>query len=88
MYKANDIVEYEGNLGRVFSYDKITHSVHVLFRVNDHTWKVEKCDEFFCKHVQTYMWGIEYAFRIRYQKANRTPVLKPVNADEDCVMDI
>jgi hypothetical protein len=88
MYKANDIVEYEGKLGRVFGYDNITHSVHVLFRVNDHTWKVEKCDEFFCKRVQTYIWGIEYALRIKYQKATRTPNLAPMVADDDHIMEM
>lgn len=81
MYKLNDIVEYDGVLGRVFSYDKITHSVHVLFRVNDHTWKVEKCDEFFCKHIQKYMWSVDTAFCIKYQKMHRTPQLGPDEGD-------
>lgn len=89
MYKANDIVEYNGRLGRVFGYDKITHSVHVLFRENDYTWKVERCDEFFCKHIQTYMWGIENALRIKYQKASRTPKLEPLTVDDgDYIMKI
>ncbi len=87
MYKLNDIVEYEGVLGRVFSYDKITHSVYVLFRLNDHTWKVEKCDEFFCKHVQKYMWGVETALCIKYQRLQRTPNLVPLNSDLE-LMDI
>lgn len=83
MYKPNDLIEYnESKLGRVLYHDTLTHVIHVMFRENDFTWKVEKCDEFFCKPSYVYCWGLETAFCVKYQRSHRTPNLVPMRATD------
>ena len=88
MYLANQIVEYHGRHGRVIYHDRLSHTVHVLFRVNTYTWKIEKCDEFLCRLTQMFLWGIESAFSIRHRMRIRTPQLAPMNADTDYFMEL
>lgn len=89
MYQPNQIVEFNGRYGRVMFHDPITYNVHVMFRVNDNTWKIEKCDQFFCKPAQVFLWSIERAFSTKYLRKTRTPQLKPVRVtDEDYIMEI
>lgn len=89
MYQPNQIVEYYGRYGRVMFHDRTKHNVHVLFRVNDNTWKVEKCNDFFCKPAQVFLWTIESAFHTRYFRNTRTPQFRPARVVvEDFVMEL
>jgi hypothetical protein len=88
MYLPNQIVEYNGRCGRVIYYDAIKHNVHVLFRTNPNTWKIEKCDVIFCKHIQTFLWGIEVAFCIRNRMRPQTPYLAAVRTNTDYIMEL
>lgn len=88
MYLLKQIVEYQGRYGRVLYHDTITHNVHVLFRVNDNTWKLEKCDDLFCKPAQIFLWSVESAFCIKYSQKTRTPQFEAMRVDDDCIMDL
>jgi hypothetical protein len=66
MYQPNQIVEYNGTHGRVIFHDPITYNVHVMFRLNTNTWKIERCDEIFCKPAQVFLWTIHSAFFTRH----------------------
>jgi hypothetical protein len=89
MYQSNQIVEYYGRYGRVMYYDRLKHNVHVLFRVNDTTWKIEKCDEIFCRPAQVFLWTIESAFHTKYFRKTRTPQFRPVRVvDDDYIMEL
>ena len=88
MYRPNEIVEYEGQHGRVIYHDLLTHTIHVLFRVNNNTWKVEKCDPFQCKPAQVFLWTIESAVCSRYLRRQRTPELQSLKQYTDHVMKI
>lgn len=88
MFLANQIVEYCGNYGRVIYHDPVTYNVHVLLRINPNTWKIEKCDQLFCKPVEMFLWSVDNVFRIKYLPKTRTPQLKPVRVEEDYVMKI
>jgi hypothetical protein len=88
MFKISDIVEFNGKYGRVMYYDPITYTVHVLFKISNNTWKVEKCDYLFCKPAQVFLWSIESAFCTKPQRKQQTPELVPLNADDDYFMEI
>ena len=82
MYVRNDIVEYNGKYGRVMYYDPVTHNVHVTFKTGNNTWKIEKCDMFFCKPAQVFLWTIESVFGVKHMKL-KTPLLVPMEIDDD-----
>jgi hypothetical protein len=88
MYHPNQIVEYNGIYGRVIFHDSITYNVHVMFRTNDNTWKIEKCDQFFCKPAHVFLWTVESAFCTKYLRKTRTPQFQAVRVEEDVVMEI
>lgn len=91
MYQVNQIVEYNGMYGRVMCHDTIKHNVHVLFRLNNYTWKIAACDDLLCNTAQVFLWTIESAFGIRRPRTNRTPQFLPtevVDLDDDCIMEI
>lgn len=88
MYMPNQIVEYNGLYGRVMYHDPTTHTVHVLFRIESNTWKVEKCDQYFCKPAQVYLWTVESAFCVKYTRKTRTPVLTCMDIVHDYIMEI
>lgn len=84
MIANNSIVQNDfGVMGRVIYHDKYSHVIHVIVRVNTFTWKIEKWDPYHCNQIQTYLWPIETPFRIRYQKIQRTPDLKPMYMEID-----
>ncbi len=84
MFANNCIVQNdEGVLGRVIYYDRYSHVLRVIVRLNTFTWKIEKWDQFRCNEVQAYLWPIETPFVIRYQKMHRTPDLRPINMEID-----
>jgi hypothetical protein len=83
MYQPNQIIEYYGRYGRVMYYNSLKHSVHVLFRVNDNTWKVETCDEIFCNPAEVYLWTTEVAFRTKHFRKSRTPQFGPIRVVQD-----
>ena len=87
MYLPNQIVEYDGKYGRVMFHDPITHNVHVLFRMNTNTWKIEKCDGFHCKSAQVFLWSMASAFATKHVR--KTPYLEPLSPDmDDCIMEL
>lgn len=88
MFVPNQIVEYRDRYGRVIYYDPITHFVHVLFKTNTNAWKIEKCDYFFCKPAQIFLWSTENVFCVRHQRQHRTPNLVPVKTDELYIIEI
>lgn len=88
MYLPNQIVEFSGKYGRVMYYDHRAHIVHVLFKLDSCTWKVEKCDEAFCKVAQVFLWGIETPFCIRHRMRVYTPRLVPTRTNTDHIMQI
>ena len=85
MFKFDDIVKnsYNEKVGRVFTYDKIGHKVHVLVRTNTHTWQSEKWDEMMCKKIKIPLWDMRIPFNIRYNRMQRTPDLTPMSNDKD-----
>lgn len=83
MYRVNQIVEYNGMYGRVMCHDALKHNVHVLFRLNNYTWKITACDDFHCTPAQVFLWTMESAFRIRRPRLNGTPQFLPIE-----VMDL
>ncbi len=82
MFQRSDIVEYNGRYGRVMYYDPVTHNVHVMFKIKNNTWRIEKCDVFFCKHAQVFLWTIESVFGVKHMKL-KTPLLVPMEIDDD-----
>ena len=83
MFKVNDIVENNGRYGRVMHYDPVTHYVHVMFKTNINTWKIEKCDVFFCKPAQVFLWTTESVFGVKYTRKLKTPNLVPMEIDDE-----
>lgn len=88
MYKFNDIVECNERYGRVMYYDPMTYTVHVLFKTNDNTWKIEKCDRFFCNPAQVFLWTLESVFHMQRQMRVQTPDFAPMAIEDDFVMHI
>ena len=87
MYKHNQIVEYHGRYGRVMFHNTRTHNVHVMFRLNTNTWKIERCDQIYCKPVQRFMWSTQSAFFTKHLM--RTPQLDAFDMEvEDCLMEL
>jgi hypothetical protein len=81
MFKLNDSVQMDGTIGRIIAIGR-TSTLHVLVRVNDHTWKVEKWYSLMCQPYMSYMWTIENAFRIPERRYVKTPKLNAREADE------
>jgi hypothetical protein len=91
MYIPNQIVDVDGMVGRVIYHDPMTQHVHVMFRLNNNTWKIQKCDVFFCKPAQVFLWTIHSAFSSRYPKQMRTPQFRSVERrtiSEDYTMEV
>lgn len=91
MFLVNQIVECDGNYGRVMAHDVVTHTVHVLLRLNNNTWRIKKIDDLHCYPAQVFLWTIENAFGIRRPRVNRTPQIMPIEVmilDDDCVMEL
>lgn len=88
MYKCNDIVECDGRYGRVVYFDPTTYTVHVLIKLNEYTWKLEKVQPYMCNPAQVFLWTIESAFRTWYRRNNKTPELVPMVIDDDHFMHI
>jgi hypothetical protein len=58
-----------------------------MFKVNDNTWKVKKCEPFFCKPAQVFLWTVESAFCTRHlPKQHHTPGFKPLKKEIDHFM--
>lgn len=81
MYKLNDSIEKDGVVGRIIAIEKIS-TLHVLVRVNDHTWKVEKWYSRMCQPYMNFLWTIETVFRIPERRYIKTPKLHAKDADE------
>lgn len=91
MYSPNQIVEVDGMIGRVIYHNITTQHVHVMFRMNNNTWKIQKCDVFFCKPAQVFLWTIHSAFSSRYPNQLRTPQFHPTDVRDignDYMMEI
>lgn len=88
MYSPSQIVEYSGRYGRVMYHDTKKHILHVMFRVNENTWKIEKYDELYCKPAQVFLWTIENAFKTKYLRRTRTPQFEPVRVSHDYIMEL
>lgn len=91
MYIPNQIVEVEGTYGRVMYHDLRTQYVHVMFRMNNNTWKIQKCDSLFCKPAQVFLWTIHSAFSSRYPRQLRTPQFHPLemtDIEDDYIMEV
>jgi len=81
MYQLNDSVQCEGFIGRVFKVGN-NGTIHVLIRINENTWKVEKWYTIACRPYMGYMWTIQNAFNIRRNVKNPTPELIPMDIDD------
>lgn len=91
MYIPNQIVDVDGMVGRVMYHDPMTQSVHVMFRTSQYSWKIQKCDVFFCKPAQVFLWTIQSAFSSRYPRQMRTPQFHAVemsDIEDDYVMEV
>lgn len=88
MYSYSQIVEYNGRFGRVIYHDSRTHLVHVMFRINNNTWKIERYDELHCKPAQVFLWTIENAFNTKYLRKTRTPQFEPIRVSYDYIMEL
>jgi len=88
MYQPNQIVECDEKYGRVIYHDQKTHDVHVMFRTSTNTWKIEKCNELFCKPAQVFLWTIESAFSSKYLRTTRTPQFESVQVNQDHILEI
>ena len=88
MYKCNQIIQHDGEYGRVIYHDPITHVVHVLFKMNTNAWKIQKCDDLHCKPAQIFLWTIASAFCTKYSRQTRTPQFEAMRVDEDFVMEL
>ncbi len=82
-FTNNQSVTNYSSVGRVMYHDVVTHTVHVLVKTNENTWKVEKWDQYFCYPHDEYVWPIETPFVIKYHRLQRTPVLQPMDVDDD-----
>jgi len=83
MFKNNQAVTDNTYVGRVMYHDVVTHTVHVLVKINEHTWKIEKWDQFFCYPYDQYVWPIDTPFVIKYHRLQRTPILQPMDIEDD-----
>ena len=81
MYQNNQIVEYEGRYGRVIFNDPITRNVHVMFRLNNNTWKIEKCGQIYCKPAELFLWTIQSAFCTKHLL--KTPQIGGIDMEID-----
>lgn len=88
MYSNGQTVEYSGRYGRVMYHDSKTHIVHVLFKMNNNTWKIEKHDETMCKPAYVFLWTIENAFNTKYLRRTRTPRFEPMRVPDDYIMKL
>jgi hypothetical protein len=91
MYIPNQIVDVDGMVGRVMYHDPLKKCVHVMFRTNQYSWKIQKCDSFSCRPAQAFLWTIHSAFSSRYPRQMRTPQFHPVemsDIEDDYVMDV
>ena len=80
MYKFNDPIQCEGRVGRVFSLGE-RRTIHVLVRVNEHTWRVETWYTMGCEPYHGFLWTFQNAFRT--QLSVRTPSLAPMEIEDD-----
>ena len=84
MFANNSIVQDDqGILGRVINYDKYSHVIYVMVRVNTFSWKIEKWHPYCCNEIQTFLWSINTPFACRYQSHYRSPDLRPMDMDID-----
>ena len=84
MFENNSIVKgIDGIIGRVIYYDRYSHVVHVLVRLNTFSWKIEKWDPYCCNEIQTYLWPINTAFACRYYQPYKSPDLRPIDMEID-----
>lgn len=81
MYQINDAIQFEGKVGRVYSYGK-NGTLHVLVRVNENTWKVEQWYELMCQYYVGYMWTYQNVFGTKRKIRNYTPELKSMDVEE------
>lgn len=88
MYSHGQLVELFGRYGRVIYHDTRTHLVHILFKINDYTWKIEKHDESFCTIGEAFLWTIETAFKTKFINRTRTPQFGAVRVSEDHIMTL
>ena len=78
MYNINSAIEKDGVIGRIFAIEN-SNTFHVLIRVGEHTWKVEKWYSMMCKSYVGYIWSMEEAFRnkgIRYMPSPKIVPMK------------
>jgi hypothetical protein len=75
MYKINDAVEYDGVVGRIIAIQN-SNTFHVLIRVGENTWKVEKWHSF--RQYDGYLWTIQEAFRARGIRYMPSPIIGPM----------
>jgi hypothetical protein len=66
MFKANEIIHYDGKVGRVLYHDPIFSNVYVLCRVNENTWKQEKWYSISCQKYSGILWDMHIPFCIKY----------------------
>lgn len=84
MFANNCIVKNDYDiLGRVIYFDRYSHVVHVIVRLNTFSWKIEKWDPYSCKEVQAYLWPIETPFACRCYQSYRSPDLRPMHMEID-----
>lgn len=88
MYSRGQIIECYGKYGRVMYHDTRTHFVHILFKINEYTWKIEKHDELFCRPGHVFLWTIETAFKTKFISGTRTPQFRPVRVSDDYIMEL
>lgn len=82
MYQINDPVQYEGKVGRVYSYGN-NASVNVLVRVNENTWKLENWYSLMCQPYVGYLWTYQNVFGNKMKLKNYTPELTSMDIDND-----
>lgn len=81
MFKLNDPVQMNGIIGRVFAIDKL-NTLHVLVRVNEYTWKVEKWYSMMCQPYMNYMWTVQSAFKTQHHtRFVKTPEFQSMKND-------
>ena len=84
MFENNCIVQNnQGIIGRVVYYDRLTHTLHVMVRLNTFSWKIEKWDPYSCNKKQTFLWSINIPFACRYIEQHRSPDLRPIDMEID-----
>lgn len=75
MYIINDSVEKDGVVGRIIAIQN-SNTFHVLIRVGENTWKVEKWYSF--KPYVGYLWTIQEAFRAKGIRYLPSPKIHPM----------